>query len=171
MEKKVLMAGFLAALFLIIAGIFAGVTHAQTLTGEAKKIYVDVYVVDEKGNPVPNATVQVLTNMSAVVSSQTTNSEGEAIIILTTNLTNGAIKVFADNYGAKTIDNVNLSYNATSPVYASYLVTLGGNGYVDKARNIYEEHKTAVIAGGAVIFFVIILIAIGTKNKGSRKRW
>lgn len=168
MNKKILMAGFLAALFLIIAGIFAGVAHGQTVTGEAKKIYLDVYVVDEKGNPIPNATVQVLNNFSAVVTSQLTNDKGEVLIVLTTNITGGAIKVSADNYDAKTINNVTLSYNATSPVYASYLVTLGGNGYMDKAKSIYDEHKTAVIAGGAVIFFVIVLLVLG---KGKRIRW
>ncbi len=168
MNKKILMAGFLAALFLIIAGIFAGVAHGQTVTGEAKKIYVDVYVVDEKGNPVPNATVQVLNNLSAVVTSQLTNEKGEVLIVLTTNLTGGAIKVSADGFESYTIQNVTLKYNTTSPVYASYLVTLQGNGYVDKARNIYEEHKTAVIAGGAVIFFVVVVIAMA---KGKRIRW
>ena len=167
MNKKVMMAGFLAALFLIISGIFAGMAHGQTITGEAKKIYVDVYVVDEKGNPIPNATVQVLNNFSAVVSSDTTNTKGEALFVLTTNLTGGAIKVSADNYQSKTIENITLKYNNTNAVYASYLVTLEGNGYTEKVKNFYDEHQTAVIAGGAVIFFVIIILAATNK----KKRW
>ena len=163
MNKKIMMAGFLAAMFLVIAGI----AHGQTITGEAKKIYVDVYVVDEKGNPVPNATVQVLNNLSAVVSSEMTNKNGEALIVLTTNITQGAIKVSADNFESKTINNITLSYNATNAVYQSYLVTLQGHGYMDKAKNIYEQHKMAVIAGGAVIFFILLLLVIGKKGN----RW
>ncbi|GEM_PF-5438004 len=166
--KKVMLAGFLAAMFLVIAGIFAGMAHAQSITGEAKKIYVDVYVVDSKGNPVPNATVQVLNNLSAVVTSQMTDKNGEVLIVLTSNLTHGAIKVTADGYEGQTISNITLKYNSTAPVYASYLVSLDGNGYIDKAKNIYDEHRTAVIAGGVVIFFLLVLLVLG---KGKRIRW
>ncbi len=167
-DVKAMLAGFLAVMFLVIAGIFAGLAHGQSVTGEAKKIYVDVYVVDEKGNPVPNATVQVLNNLSAVVATDTTNKNGEVLIVLTTNLTGGMIKVTADGYKSKSIQNITLKYNGTAPVYASYLVTLEGNGYMDKAKDIYEEHKVAVVAGGVIIFLLLILLVIG---KGKRLRW
>ncbi|NPA75271.1 MAG: carboxypeptidase regulatory-like domain-containing protein [Euryarchaeota archaeon] len=166
--KKALMAGFLIAMFLVIAGVFAGLAHGQTFTGEAKKIYVDVYVVDENGNAVQNATVQILNNLSAVVSTGQTNSDGEALFILTTNLTGGEIKISADGYDTQTIQNVTLKYNSTAAVFASYSVTLHGHGYVEKAKSLYDAHKTAIIAGGVVIFFVLILLVIG---KGKRVRW
>ena len=158
MNKKIFLAVSLAAIFLVIAGIFAGIAHAETIpTGG---IYVKV--INEDGKVIQNATVELISNSSQIIATGETNKTGE--ILFSGSMANftGIIKITADGYKDKSID---ITYNNTK-AYA-YTAILQSTGYINKAKNIYEQHKMAVIAGGAVIFFILLLLVIGRK----RIRW
>jgi len=90
-----------------------------------------------------------------------TNAKGVAILTIGTNFT-GIIKVTADDY--KTAQ-VNITFNNTKSYAYTFILKKDTSDYVDKAKDFYNEHKTAVIAGGAIIFLLLILAVMGSSKK------
>ena len=158
MREKLILAGFLAVMFLVIAGIFAGIAHAAELTPGT----IHISIQNKDGKAIENATVKIINNSSQILGEYKTNKSGEVDISGLSNFT-GVIQITADGYKEK---DINITYNNTKSY--SYEITLEYDSLTAHAKSIYEEHKTAVIAGGAVIFFIIVLLVLG---KSKRIRW
>ena len=158
-NKLIGMAVFVIALILSIAwAVTAAGANAEVEAGK-----VAVFVIDEKGNAVENATVQLISNTSQIVKSGITDKDGKVVFDMgtTANFT-GIVKVTADGYKAA---QENITYNNTKGY--SYLIQLkkDTSGYIDKAKDIYNEHKTAVLVGGAVIILLLVLAVMGNSKK------
>ncbi len=165
MRKKLMMAGFLAAILLAMAGI---ISFASAENVGVQKGYVAVVVYDEHGNPLPNATVQILNNASQIVKTGVTGNDGRIIFNMNgvSNFT-GVIKVTAKGYK---VAEDNITYDTTANEGYSYVFHLEKNssGYVDKAKDIYAQHKIAVIIGGGIVLLLALLMVFG---RGKKVRW
>jgi len=157
-NKLIGMAVFVIALILAMA--WAVTAQAEDAT-QLSPGQVYVKVIDEDGNAVANATVQAITNTSQIAVTGLTNAKGVAILTIGTNFT-GIIKVTADDY--KTAQ-VNITFNNTKSYAYTFILKKDTSDYVDKAKDFYNEHKTAVIAGGAIIFLLLILAVMGSSKK------
>ena len=156
MMKKMVLAGFLAAVFVIMAVIVSGAAHgAEVQTGQ---IYVKV--LNSQGQAVENASVELIKNTSQTIASGTTNKTG--VVIFSGNIANftGIMKISADGYKTQ---EINITYNNTKAY--TYNVVLHYASYKDAAKGIYESHKLAVVAGGAVVILIIALIVMSVKKK------
>ena len=148
----------------LILGMVFGVSMAMGT--DAKVInpgQVYIKVIDENGDPVENATVEAITNTSQIVKSSLTDKNGEVILDMSTssNFT-GIIKVTKDGYKDA---QVNITFNNDKSYAYTFTLEKSSNNYIDKAKDIYEEHKTAVIAGGAIIILLLLFVVLGGGKK------
>ena len=159
--KLIGLAIFVIALVLGMAVMVSVAVHGENSTVAPGKVVVFVY--DEHGNAVQNATVQAITNTSQIVKSAITDKNGMVILDMSTSANfTGIIKVTADGYKDA---QENITFNNTQGYAYTFHLIKDSNNYIDKAKNFYDEHKTAVIAGGAVIFLLIILMVMGGSKK------
>ncbi len=162
------MEGKILAMAILVIGLILGMTFAVVSVHGADvqslqpgEVYVKV--LDENGNPVENATVQAITNTSQIVKSGLTDKNGVVILNMNTSANfTGIIKVTKNGYESA---QANITFTKTKTYAYTFTIEKGSSKYVDKAKDIYNNHKTAILAGGAIVILLLLFVAMGGSKK------
>ncbi len=162
------MEGKILAMAILVIGLILGMTFAVVSVHGADvqslqpgEVYVKV--LDEHGNPVENATVQAITNTSQIVKSGLTDKNGVVILNMNTSANfTGIIKVSKDGYESA---QANITFTKTKTYAYTFTIEKSSSKYVDKAKDIYNNHKTAILAGGAIVILLLLFVAMGGSKK------
>ena len=123
-----------------------------------------VHVQDIYGNSIPNATVSIeKSNLTYL-----TDKAGDVTIYLGSG-GNFTVKVSKNEYQT-VVKNITVAENSTVTLTITLIrnsteTNDGNTDPIDEAKDIYEEHKTAILVGGAIIFLLLILAVMGSSKK------